>query len=995
MNPTKPISLTRSQLLRVDQLADQLESSLQSDPVFDAENFLAEVDDPQVALVLRDEYRRLQQRRPTFVSASSTLESRPIGRSCAVAGFEPGMVIDDFELLALVGRGSTSVVWKARNRRLNRDVALKFPTVFSNSIASRIERESQAVARLSHPNIATIYESRNHGSGSYLVTEYIEGASLQCLIETRELSIDESVSLLIQVTEAIAYSHSMKVIHRDLKPQNILIREDGSPVVVDFGLARVLLTELAVLTQEGDFIGTPGYMSPEQAAGHSDVDERIDVYALGVLMFQLLTQQLPFTGNVQSVVHQIIHEPPPLPSAHNPHVGVDLDTICHRCMSKDPQDRFQSATELALELRRFQNGESIRSRRASRIEKLVRWSLKKPIEAALSLSLLLCLLALAIGATNYAVSMRTMRDKEYDLRLKAEQSELAAQQLKLEVEAALEESERQKEFASDQAFENKAAVDFLKSVFQDTAPIMWVLKGDGIGSGKPPTLKQIFENAADGLEHGFAGSDQTKANLLDTLGDSCRAGGYLELARRLLEQSKEIRDNALEQRPNDPNAKLDSLDNQLMFAKLDHDLGDYQLARRAYEDCLQTMDGIKTDVETGEERLFDVETRTRFHYGRLLLTLQHKELARSQFQTVIELNRRARQKSFVVRASEVGLEFCDADPQHIPATKPIEEFFQKDSWAQEVVEGFAIQTAYRTAGDWGQAAKKYEGLLVLLRERLPIDNRWYLMALGDSAGVQLKAGHYEQACKNAESAIAAGEKISPGHPQLLAAKLTLGKELIRAQRIQDGVNYLKSVDDFLVESQRGSEVQIDLLMELSEGLIELDRHDAAATYVERLKNRTQGWSSEMVAWLRYLEFQTFEFSDPNRAQRAKQEALVLAREMKEPPENGIWCSRMARILQSDQLLEHAEQMARAGVDFDSRRFFSMHPRVANRRMLLGEILMKRGNVSEAKKAFEVALASRKIYLSPDNHLVHQARVALETAAEAGQNQSTTPVDDSN
>ena len=979
MNPISSAQLTRSQLLRLDKLADQLESSFREDPEFLIEDFLTSVEDQQVAEALRAELLRMKQCHPTMVTASTTGDSQPMGRACEVSCFEPGMVIDDFELTQLVGRGATSVVWKARNLRLGRNVALKFPTVFSTTIANRLERESHAVARLSHPNIAMIYENRNHGSGAYLVTEFVEGTSLQQLIDSRQLEIAQAVTLMIQIAEAIAYSHSMQVIHRDLKPQNILIRENGIPVVVDFGLARVLISELSVLTHEGDFVGTPGYMSPEQATGHVDLDHRTDVYSLGALLFQMLTGELPFTGNVQTVIHQILHKTPDSPSKINGEIDTDLDTICLRCMSKNPDDRFSSATELALELRRYQNGDSIHSRRESTLEKVIRWSNKRPLEACLSGLLLLCTLFLVGGTVAYALKMQQMRDQEYELRVQAEDSELEATRLRRQVEQALQESNRQKSIALAKAVENRENVNLLKSIFQDTSPIHWILKSEGTQAGKPPTLKQVFENAAEGLDSNYVGNDRTKANLLETLGDSCRASGLLELARDMLEQARKIR-ISLPDDDLDP-CRVDLIVNQLLFAKLYHDQGDFESALAEYDECCRSIEKVLQDGDCPES-LRHAEIEVRFHRGRLFLNLKRNFEAKAEFRRVLDVAKSTQHgNAFLIRASEVGLEFCDAHSLEIPKTEKLADYFQHDSWARKVVDGFGTLTMYRATSQWEKAAKMYPQQLEHLRERLPDDNRWYLLAVGDCAGVHLKAGHYEQAHKYAEFAVKKGEQISPGHPKLLDAKLALGKELVRAGRFEDGYQYLKSVDKYLCEKGCEHEVKTDLLTEITYCALELNRPGEAAKYVKRLSKRSRYWPAVMKAWLCYLESRTSQEIDSDQSAKSMRNAVRLAESLDDPPKNGIWCSRMATIFRAQGDLSQAETMARAGVYYDSQKFFPSHPRVANRQIMLGEILLARGKHREAQDSFSLALESRKSFFSESNPLIAQAESALDKAKQ--------------
>ena len=980
MNPPEPIELTRSQLLMVDELGDQLESSIRKHARFDVDSFLLTIKDPLVQSAVRKEWEFL---RSSFASAKTVTGYSQNRETLAeqVRSFEAGSKIDDFELVKRIGKGATAVVWKAKSLTLDRSVALKFPTVYSPAMASRLKRESKAVARLQHPNIASIYEIRFQDKGAYLVSELVEGSSLTEKLQPEGLDPTSAINLLLPVVEAIAYSHSMNVIHRDLKPQNVLVRTDGTPVVVDFGLARILQSEMIVLTQEGDFIGTPGYMSPEQTTGTRDIDERIDVYSLGVMLFQMLTGQLPFGGDLQSVLHKIVNEPAPLPSMLNPKVSKDLDTICSKCLEKDPESRFRSAQQLAMELRRVLDGEPILSRPVSSFEKMARWAKNKPIEASLAGLLLASIVTLATGATVFALQMKRRSEDEIALRLKAQDAERKAVKLSEEVKAAFNRAQLQSEIARAEAFENESSVNFLKSVFQDSNPAMWVFKGDGIGSGKPPTIKQLFKNAADRLKHEYTGNDQSKANLMEMLADSCRSVGDMDLSRELLASAKTIRDSISDYRSIDGvdptiEHKFAMTHNRFLFARLEHDCGRFQLAESIYNQCLDDLSNLnRTD------RVDKLIAETAFHLGRLQLSMHNNALAKSQFSLAIaKFDALEMSDSFLAKACNVGLEFCDLGPGEIPSTVELAKYFKEDSWARRVFHCYSRVLFARAKGELNSATSSYRELLDTMRERLEDDNQWYLLALGDYAGLQLKAGHLEEAYRAAKLAIAKGETIAPDHPQLLEAKRSIGKVLCRSGELETAYRYLKSVHD--VKHKQGSEqVDKDLYFELIQCCYSLDRREEAEGYLEDLVSGETWHAGPEKVWVAFLESRVFEESDVKRSKRSFDEALTILESMHEAPKNGIWCDRMAKVLMTDAQYDRAIYFAKAGVKYDAQKFFADHPRVSNRRMLLGKLYLLDGQREQAREQFKLALTIRRRFLSPNNRLVTEAHESVAALSQ--------------
>ncbi len=292
----------------------------------------------------------------------------------------------DYELLEEIARGGMGVVYKARQSTLKRIVALKM--ILSGQLAGeedvkRFYAEAEAAAKLDHPNIVPIFEIGQHDGQHYFSMALVEGESLARKVAEGPLPPREAAGLIRKVAEAVAYAHVEGVVHRDLKPANVLLDKDGEPRVTDFGLAKRISPESlsseavdsAGLTATGQILGTPSYMPPEQAAGKTDqIGSVSDVYSLGAVLYCLLTGRPPFqAASPVDIIMQVLEkEPVPLRRLDS-RIPRDLETICLKCLEKEPQRRYQSAQELAEELDRHLNDEPIRARRAGPIDRAVRW----------------------------------------------------------------------------------------------------------------------------------------------------------------------------------------------------------------------------------------------------------------------------------------------------------------------------------------------------------------------------------------------------------------------------------------------------------------------------------------------------------------------------------------------------------------------------------------------------------------------------------------------
>ncbi len=293
--------------------------------------------------------------------------------------------LDRYELLEQVGQGSFSVVYRALDTQLDRVVAVKLPRsgCWSDLEArTRFLREARSLARLNHPGIVAVHDAAEREGSFVIVSEFITGETLAERLLRGRPTAREATELLASVCDAIAAAHQAGVIHRDLKPANIMIDGDGRPRVMDFGLARSSADETA-LTVEGQVLGTPAYMPPEQASGnHHGVDERSDIYSLGVVLFQLLTGHLPFPGHGYQLIAQILENDPAPPHRFDSTVPVDLETICLKAIAKEPGRRYRSSAELADDLRRFLRGEPVHARPVGPMARLWRTCRRRPFAAA-------------------------------------------------------------------------------------------------------------------------------------------------------------------------------------------------------------------------------------------------------------------------------------------------------------------------------------------------------------------------------------------------------------------------------------------------------------------------------------------------------------------------------------------------------------------------------------------------------------------------------------
>jgi serine/threonine protein kinase len=268
-------------------------------------------------------------------------------------------VLGSARIVEKIGVGGMATVYKGYQFSLDRFVAVKVLSrdVQREEFLTRFQREAQAVAKLRHPNVLSIYDFGQEEDLAYIIMDYISGGTLADLIRNG-MSLKRAIEIAIQVGDALHYAHEREIVHRDVKPANILIDTSGRPLLTDFGLVKFLVPSDHSLTQPDTSMGTPAYMAPEQATNGGEVDARSDIYALGTVLYEMVTGYLPFeAGNdIRVMIFKKLSEPPPSPRQFEPSVPADVEQVILKALAPEPENRYQNASEMTQALRSVING---------------------------------------------------------------------------------------------------------------------------------------------------------------------------------------------------------------------------------------------------------------------------------------------------------------------------------------------------------------------------------------------------------------------------------------------------------------------------------------------------------------------------------------------------------------------------------------------------------------------------------------------------------------
>jgi tetratricopeptide (TPR) repeat protein len=701
----------------------------------------------------------------------STVHSQPARKIAAVLAGQPDShwpAIPGYEILAEVGRGGMGVVYQARQTKLDRPVALKM--ILSGSLAgeaevARFRTEAEAIARLSHPNIVQIYEVGEAEGRPFFSLEYLEGGSLADQLDGTPWPAQRAAALIETLARAMHVAHGRGVIHRDLKPANVLLSADGTPKITDFGLAKRLDVP-AGLTQSDAIVGTPSYMAPEQAGGKAkDVGPTADVYALGAVLYELQTGRPPFVAETPlETAMQVVSAEPVPPARLQPKVSRDLETICLKCLEKNPRRRYDSALALADDLRRFLEGKPIAARPVTPLGRTLKWARRRPAIAGL--------LVLVLAVTVTGIALVTWKWREAVLarqQTEAEKLETAKQRdIALDNEKATNEREAEME----------AVLKFVEQrVFAAALPER---RG---GLGYDVTLHKAVEAAVPFLEKSLTNQPLIEARLRLTLGTAFRYLGDAKIAAEQEEAACAL--FARHRGPDHPHTlgcmnnlaisysalgrhvdalKLNEETLALRKAKLGPDHADTLMSMTELANSYSAVGRYADALQLREQIRVLVKAKLGPNHSATLLSMHN--LANSyneagRYTDALKLN----EETLALRKAKLGRDHADT-----------------------LMSMMGLANSYSAVGRHADALQLYEETLTLKKAKLGPNHPDTLLSMHNLANSYSAVGRHADTLQLREETLALMKaKLGPNHPHTLFSMGPLAESLLRLDRAAEAV----------------------------------------------------------------------------------------------------------------------------------------------------------------------------------------------------------------
>ena len=873
--------------------------------------------------------------------------------------------IGHFQLIEKLGKGSFGTVWKAYDTRLRRNIALKIAHASLLEDSSRFLREAKTASRLQHPNIVRILDAGTFGDRLCILRDYVEGTSLSDQLKHRSYSPTEAASLCCVLAEALAYSHELGCVHRDIKPQNVLIQNDGKPFLIDFGLAKSLSSN-SWATQSGTILGTPVYMAPEQAKGQSNsASPSADIYSLGIVLFELLTGHVPFRGNFEMIMLQVINQEPPHPRKFQPDLPVSLCNIALKCIEKDPRARYESAAELAADLNRFANGGPVVAKAVPFHLRMLRRARRNPLLASLTTAVTVLLAVLLVGSIYFAISNHVALQKEIELRKQAND--------------ARESAERATVRAKSEAELSMQVTAFLEEVFGATDIVGVQLGNDQISRDfsvrdlNSMNAMQLLNRAVARMDKELANQPRVQARLMDILGNVFRSHGEFEKANELFASAEATRKNFQARHP-EFNLDRDEAFHQYFLGRLNQSMGDYSSARDRYLDALGRLGTLpQQNVEPISDLLFQL--------GWLHLEWRKPLPARTYFEQVIELRKKETPDQLKsIWTARTALFLCDRETKldWTNIEKGVEEFIHHPRARRLAYLAFLVVNA-RKDENFQAVEKHYRELLGPLEETLGSTNPIYLLALGDFASALMKNGKYAEAFQVVIPLLKVGEKIAPQHRHLAETYQKLGFEMLLAKNYESAERYIRTgIEKDRIQKRTRREHQT--LM--AEAQLGAGKTNEATATLARIPVYRLSKENRLHYWL--VKYRIAESChDPTQTAIARCEMESILDQVTFHYQDPIWLQRFAIAAESIDRKEQAERLLRLALEKENRNRPFMHPRIAQCELALALLLLKDDRASESMQLLEQAeMSFRNRLPKGDQRLVVISRVKARLRRES-------------